>query len=299
MMNCIFFLILFNGCQKYSVNKVPYETTEQEVYTDYEYSTKTIKVPVYNSYAVSVYQLKPPYFPYIENRNIKIAVLPFTDSSPDKSNKAGLEIAEEIEYELIKRIEKWQKKNPDEIKNEMYKFTDESRFAGISRIDIDNWYANNKRTLYEVVNRTELSMILKEADITSENYVNKLRKNITAIDGLIVGHVKELSQSYASFIVKCVDVRTSKIIFTQRYEGIYRETVDDFVDAFFYNIVKTDDYVIKESVSYKDSTYQEKIPVQKTRTVTVTKYREEEGGYTLAYIVSFVLIVGLIAWLAN
>jgi hypothetical protein len=269
-------IIFFEGCYKKEIIQEPYEDWESQPYTDYENVTKTRKIPFDSTYYVDKLLLAEPYFPVVKNKVIKIAVLPFTDSSPQQTGAWGTEIAEEIEYELIKRVEKWDDKSIIELKNSMYKYTDPSKYDGISSKDIDTWFEKNKRPNYEVVNRTELQMILKEADITSENYINKIRKNITAIDGLIIGHVKDLSDYNTSFIAKCVDVNTSKIIFNQRYEGNYTSCINDFVDAFFYNIQYTNEKTKRNTTAYKTETYSERDRVTKYRDVRVTKYKEKE-----------------------
>jgi len=139
------------GCHKKEIVKEPYEDWEKEPYSDYEYVTKTKKVPYDSIYYVDKLLLAEPYFPVVKNKVIKIAVLPFTDSSPQQTGAWGTEIAEEIEYELIKRVEKWRDKTNVELKKSMYKYTDRNKFDGITEKDIETWFEKNTRPNYEVV----------------------------------------------------------------------------------------------------------------------------------------------------
>lgn len=280
--------LLFSSCMTttYTV-QVPYEVSKQVPRTKYRDELRTRTIYVDSLIYREEVGLVPPFFPYKRTNLTKITVLPFSASTLSKGPSAGVEIAEEIEYELIKQIQKYQSKDLERIKTEILKFADTDRYIGINEEQIHKWFRKNRRPLYDVVNRTELGMIIKEADLTSENYINKLRQKIVPIDGLIIGHVKELSPHSTSFIMKCVDIRTSRIIFTQRFEGEYNSCIDKCVEGFFFNIERTGNIIEEHKKVPREETYTERVPDTIWETEYETKYRDEERtrtDYTLIYL---------------
>ncbi len=261
------FILLNTSCK---TTQKPYYTFINVPYTDYEYETKTRNVEVQKPYLVDEYKLFAPLFPYNKDE-IKIAVLPFTDS---QNGNIGLSISVDLEYELIKRIEHWSTKNRNEIILSTQKLFKQKEIVGITNQDIEKWYSNNAKPNYEVVDRTELEMMIKEANLTTQNYLAKVRKSISAIDGLIVGHVLKHSSNKLSIIFKVVDVQTSKIIFTEKYSGEYTDVINNSVDAFFYNFKKTGNQIKKYKTQTVKEEYKEKKPITKYKKKRVKRTKE-------------------------
>ncbi|MFC1875908.1 hypothetical protein ACFL2E_01335 [Thermodesulfobacteriota bacterium] len=286
-----FLLFTLSGCYSYR-NKPIYETRKKPV----KYK-ETVKKQVPFNYKVPKYELRPPYFPNITNRNVNIAVLPFTTSSGAANvTGSGVEISNELEFRLMKQAEKFQKMNKRKIKIEFDRATGE---YCVDEGIFDEWYLKNRINKYQILSRDRLNAILTEKDIkdTSVN-VESIQRNakLIGVDCLITGHLRSLGASDTSFIMKAIIPDTGKVVFYERYEGSYETAFNDAIETFFFNIKKAETtctkvrYETKSEVVQKTRYESERVKVGTERVRYHDKKKEEIWGYIALGIIILLVI---------
>jgi TolB-like protein len=170
------------------------------------------------------YKIEEPYFPDSKSK-MRLAILPFTDSVTNDQSK-GLEISGEIESELMKRESGYPS----------------GEYCGFTMQDMDNYYLKNKHKKYKFIKRKHISDVINENEISSlsTETIKKLR-DIRKVDALLTGHVTRADSGRLSFIMNAIDARTSKVVFSDSFEGEHSEAIRNAVDSFYYNIKKTGD----------------------------------------------------------
>lgn len=184
----------------------------------------TVQVPYQEAKEVQKFKTIPPVFPLPENRPMLLAILPFTSSTGQEAD--GLEVAEEIEFALQKHPE-----------------------------------ASRK---YRILNRTQLNAVFTEKELAGLDLkMIKQTKQFLNVEGLITGHIKHKTDGSLSFILKAIDTEDAGVLFTERFEGKYNQTIKDVVSV-FYDQKVPDGWITTYETKYKNETKKEEYEVKET-----------------------------------
>lgn len=186
----------------------------------------TVKVPYQEAKEVQKFKTIPPVFPLPKDRPMLLAVLPFTSSTGHEAD--GIEVAEEIEYALQKHPE-----------------------------------ASRK---YRILNRTQLNAVFTEKELAGLDLKTiKQTKQFLNVEGLITGHIKHKTVGTLSFILKAIDTEEAGVLFTERFEGKYDQSIKDVVSV-FYDQKVPNGWITTYETRYKDEVKTEKYQVEETYT---------------------------------
>jgi hypothetical protein len=158
----------------------------------------------------------------------------------------------------------------------------DGNYSGISENDINIWMKNNKQKKYEIINRTLIGEVLMESEMKNltTSSINKT-KDVLGVNVLITGHVRTSDSSNISFIMKAIDTRTSKVAFTERYEGGYTDAITRAVDSFYFNIAKSPEKGERIITETKKVPFKRKVKKsrQEMRTSTEKMCRSQDGTF--------------------
>jgi len=249
-------IFMIVGCTK-SVKRYRWVNKPYTAYDSVPYTVKK-KVPYQGSKDVPNYVTIDPVFPSTHDGPLLLAVLPFTSSTGNEYD--GIEIAEEIEYEM--------QKHP------------------------------RAESTYKIFNRTQLGAIFTEHELSrgispSQKSIFQTKK-LLGVEGLITGHVKEKSQNEVSFILKAINTDDATTCFTQRFEGDYDESIYDVVDVFYESRIR-DGYKSIPATLYKtiDTTEYRVEEVTKTKKVKQSYTAEEFDESWLWGILGVIILIAI------
>jgi hypothetical protein len=211
---------------------------------------ENVDVPYSEEVSVQKFRDIPRVFPLPEDRPMLLAVLPFTSSTGYDND--GIEVAEEIEYGM--------QKHPLAEAN------------------------------YRLLNRTQLNAVFTEKELAGLDVTTiKKTRRLLNVEGLITGHIRSKGSGQLSFILKAINTEDASVLFTQRFEGDYHQTIQDVVGVFYEHRIP-DGWETKTITKYK---------IEKKTTYETEKepYKVEE--FDQGKFWGGLIVIGIIVYIAS
>lgn len=308
-------IVIVVGCTttKYYDKKVPYtekvpvKKTRQEPYVDTK--IEFIDVPYTVTHEIERYRRVKPRFPLREDK-IRLAIMPFQDSSGDAKTPWGKSVSEALEHYILQRLMNKELAILEE--NDIREKINEDKLE--NETDKDRWWITTGGK-YQLLDRRSIEMLMEERSLKKEVTVspseikNKTRSVLEA-DALITGYVDYFNGKEVLFTIKATDMGTSEIVFSGRYRGDSEIAIQRAAKDFFYDVEYLGTDVINENktrtekverkvTKYKTVSYTDYETTNKYKTVTKS-YEEIDWLKTITWYVCMpIIILGLILGAGN